>query len=119
MVPNTGLEPVTSSMSWKHSTTELIGHLLLTGANNTLGLLKGISKITFVNLKISFYRFYLFIFSAELWFEVKKKYPDYGKIYHHVGKVKDSEVKTTMPVDVVYDTTMVETVIDIGEPRTD
>ena len=43
MVPNTGLEPVTSSMSWKHSTTELIGHLLLIilrDGNNTLGLLK-------------------------------------------------------------------------------
>jgi hypothetical protein len=27
MVLDTGLEPVTSSMSWKHSTTELIEHI--------------------------------------------------------------------------------------------
>ena len=70
MVPNTGLEPVTSSMSWKHSTTELIGHLfvvMLRDENNTLGLLKGISKGTLINLeKLFVCRFYLFILSAGL-----------------------------------------------------
>ncbi len=31
MVLNTGFEPVTSSMSWKHSTAELIEHVYLKG----------------------------------------------------------------------------------------
>ena len=59
MVPNTGLEPVTSSMSWKHSTTELIGHLFLTvlrGANNTLGLLKPRKIIWIRTLYFHLYR---------------------------------------------------------------
>ena len=52
-------------------------------------------------------------------FKIEKKYPEDGQIYHHVGEIKDGEVKTTVPVDVIYHTAMVETVIDIGESCTD
>ena len=59
------------------------------------------------------------LFRTKHRFHVQNEQPDDRKIDHDVGEVKDRKVEPAVPEDVVDDTAVDKTVVNIGETGTD